>query len=132
MSLYIDMDAIESSVCLFKLKQIIIDNIDILVMDNLHSEIDPDTLYSLLDNDDKLSCEEYMTDHSEHTVSVLFDQYINELNIVSTLQQARDYLEDSIAINEDFNNFVDSLHSDDQLGNQQVNQYCYVGEYAKD
>lgn len=131
MSLNITMEAIDQSVCQYKLKQIIIDNIDDLVMRYLENPIDSDSLYDLLDENDKLSCEEFVTDHSESSVSVMFDEFLNEIP-VSNLQEANNFLNDSIAINEEFNNYVDMLYSDGELGDQQVNQYVYVGKYSKD
>lgn len=131
MSLDITLETIDQSVCPVKLKQIIIDNIDNLVMRYLEDPIDPDTLYKLLDSNDQLSVEEYITDHSESSVSVMFDESLNELSF-SSLEEANNFLNDSIAINEEFNNYVDMLYSDGELGDQQVNQYVYVGQYAKD
>lgn len=63
---------------------------------------------------------------SEDELSKLFDEEILPLVIT-------DYGEDdSVAINEAFNNWSDILCKDGELHPEQYNAYCYVGRLADD
>ena len=39
---------------------------------------------------------------------------------------------DQVAINEEFNNWSDSMCKDGSIHGKQYHEYCYVGKYAKD
>lgn len=64
--------------------------------------------------------------HSEVKVSENFDSFLDELEELDRLK----LINDEVALNECFNNYVDSLHCDDLLHSTQVNNYEYVGYYS--
>ena len=122
MSLYISMDTI--------LDQVNHEELKTIIMENLEDLVDPDELYSLLSKSDQLDVEESETAKDEQDISKLFDEHLDSFMIVNSLKEAKELLEDSIMINEEFSNFVDSLASDGELGQQQINNYCYIGKYS--
>ena len=63
---------------------------------------------------------------SESELSELFDDE-NEAWLEKTHLKG-----DQVAINEEFNNWSDSMCKDGSIHDKQYREYCYVGKYAKD
>jgi hypothetical protein len=63
---------------------------------------------------------------SEEELSKIFDESILPL-VLETYSES-----DSVAINEAFNDWTDSLCKDGELHPDQYNSYCYVGRLADD
>lgn len=61
---------------------------------------------------------------SETELSKRFDEEV----LPSVIAQYGE--DDSVAINEAFNDWSDMLHKDDELHEEQYNNYCYVGRLA--
>ena len=60
---------------------------------------------------------------SEETLSEAFDSMLEEC--------FPDFdKDDEVAINEDFNNWSDSLCKDGLIHEEQYRQYCYIGKYS--
>ena len=72
--------------------------------------------------------EEFASDNnwiaSEEELSERFDQEIASTVIA---QYGED---DTVAMNEAFNNWTDSLCKEGEIHPEQYNNYCYVGEYS--
>jgi len=58
---------------------------------------------------------------SEKSLSYAFDEIIDEFGLNT---------DDSVMINEEFNNWTDGLCKDSVLHSCQYDSYCYVGKYA--
>jgi hypothetical protein len=65
---------------------------------------------------------------SEQEASQTFDTFIKECTDESNLHN---FYSDSVMVNETFNNWMDSQCSDGYFHEEQVNSYCYCGEFAK-
>lgn len=63
---------------------------------------------------------------SEEELSKRFDEEILPL-VLETYSES-----DSVAINEAFNDWTDSLCKDGEIHQEQYNSYCYVGKLADD
>jgi hypothetical protein len=63
---------------------------------------------------------------SEEELSKLFDEEILPL-VLETYSE-----DDSVAINEAFNDWTDSLCREGEIHTEQYNHYCYVGKLAED
>ena len=61
---------------------------------------------------------------SEDELSEIFDENV----LPSTIEVYGE--DDSVAINEEFNNWSDSLCKDGEIHPEQYNNYCYVGRLA--
>lgn len=62
---------------------------------------------------------------SEEELSERFDSMLECSNFFSVYDK-----DDAVAINEEFNNYSDSLCKDGQIHEEQYNNYCYVGKFA--
>ena len=69
---------------------------------------------------------------NEEELSLRFDEEIIKEQILSNMdyESGKSFLDDSVMINEEFNNYVDSLYSNGELHEEQVNEYCYIGEHS--
>ena len=62
---------------------------------------------------------------NEGHVSQVFDRHLEESQFFDHYDR-----DDIIAINQSFSYYLDGLHNDNYLFDQQVNNYCYVGKYS--
>lgn len=85
-------------------------------------EIDVEEVFNNLSDGEKLLAEEEESGMGEKDLSHQFDEVIESMI---------DYpgFNDPIMINEDFNNWMDSVHGSDEIGDYQLNTYEYVGKY---
>lgn len=84
---------------------------------------------SIFKNTDLLEIiEEYASDNggysNEEELSKAFDEQIAPL----VIQQHSE--DDTIAMNEAFNNWTDGLCKDGEIHDEQYDKYCYVGKYS--
>ena len=116
-----------------------------LTLDDVREVIGAERLLDLLDNhidtrvevmdllnDMDLSEVEEIAEHfrggfyrNEGHVSQVFDRHLEESQFFDHYDR-----DDIIAINESFSYYVDGLHNDNYLFDQQVSNYCYVGKYS--
>lgn len=66
---------------------------------------------------------------SEDELSERFDAFFNEILDGMTFREGERLKNDEPAISEAFSSFADSLYSDGELHSEQVQEYCYTGEF---
>lgn len=78
---------------------------------------------------DEMALIEKMTDRDEESISVDFDTMVDERIEDMNYPEAKEYLSDTIAIEQDFAAYIDDLAKSGEIYDLQYSNYGYIGKY---